>query len=230
VNLLLLEVCLQQDLEVSLLDADVIYFKNPQSVLFNAIAHADIALSRNFPGRQPLVQNINVGVMGIAPTELGLALVREWMRVFALLGQLQSPDYQLTLLNILARDGKKRNIVHTNDFHWKVSAQMTLGRPGHISVFYFSLFDVPTVIWITLMFITHARAANVEVPMLVHLLMFTPLAIKLTYIKFCNFIFAKDSGCQGRSNPTDNLRPKEWNWNYFPHGRWWRRKVRRRRR
>jgi hypothetical protein len=199
VNLVLAEALLLLGVEVTLLDGDTLVLENPATSLSNAILDVDIVMSTDRAMARPATELINVGILSVAPTLVGIGLVREWMRVFALRKGPRLPQFQRALKDIFGR-GRSPLISNFSTKDWQFSAKPAIGLQGVIRARLMSLFEWCIARWITPTFAAGAVAANVPGPTFIHLAWLVPLEKKMKWLQSTGLGYATEIGCRPRKN------------------------------
>jgi hypothetical protein len=199
VYLVLAEALLLLGAEVTLLDGDVLVLQEPGKSLADAIVGVDIVGSYDFPWILCVTDNINVGILTVAPTMIGIELIREWMRVFTRVKDPGHPSYQLSLREVLKR-GPAPMTHNFSTIDWQCSAESAIRQPGVIRARLMSFYVWATAAWIDATFTAGALANKVDGPTFIHLADPRGIDVKLKWIRELGFDYSSEKGCVSRTN------------------------------
>jgi hypothetical protein len=189
INHLIAEFLLDEGVEVSLIDSDVIFLGNPQPLLSRLIVDTDVVLSLA-TANGGMTRNICVGVMTLAPTAIGKALLKQWMVIFEGLRRTRLPAYQDSLLRALDQFRFPKRV--TFQPKWNFTPQWANDVIRGCSI---SWSDVQTLCGVPSIK-TRAAERVILKPVILHLACSYPIGAKLASIHRLNLNFTRGNDCR----------------------------------
>jgi hypothetical protein len=168
----------------------MILLGNPQSYFSKLIVNKEIAVTRDVVQGRAITWNMNVGVTLIAPTRIGLALVKQWKLEFQRMNETYHPLFQTALKTVLY-DPRRPNVTSMRIIPWTSTQTWADGIIHGCSM---SLAQIPTLHEFRKL-AREALAQGFDRPLILHLAWHGPLARKLDWLHLNNFTFGTQQGC-----------------------------------